>query len=99
MFDAAVRKARRAGCQSIARLQQASDVAVSSKVGVGLSPWVRHESRRFYWWAVTGSNCGPPACKLVSRVLYRLFVPNNFNNLGRLLSLSRQLLTGQYKPF
>ena len=32
-------------------------------------------------------------------LLYRLSAPNNFNNLGRLLSLSRQLLTGQYKPF
>jgi hypothetical protein len=43
----------------------------------------------FRWWAVTGSNCGPPACKLVSLLLYRLSVPNNFNNFGRLLSLSR----------
>src|SRR5262245_22362875 len=44
------------------------------------------------WWARTDLNCGPPACEEFGLLPSFLYAPMAFNNLGRLLSLSRHPL-------
>jgi hypothetical protein len=74
----------------------------------GFDPHLQHQfvsiryrpvSRWKKWWAVTGSNHRPPACKESGTAPYLLSVPRTFNNLGRLLSLSRHLLRAQYQRY